>query len=85
MKINKNIEYDNFNKRFYFFSNEQQKILVFSEASQEMLCSVKVKNKVNDPHLFIHQVNNRHFLLIIGGYWRIEKDIVQGSKFIEIF
>jgi hypothetical protein len=83
--VSKNVEYDYFNKRFYFFSNSHQKILVYSEATQEKLCEVKVQKKVKDPHLYIHSFNNRTFLLIVGGYCKIEKDIVQGSKFIEIF
>ena len=34
LAVSKNVEYDYFNKRFYFFSNHAQKILVYSEPTQ---------------------------------------------------
>jgi len=82
LNISKNVEYDYFNKRFFIFSNATQKLFVYSETSQEKLCEVSVQKKVIDPHLFIHHTNGRIFLLVIGGYCKIEKNIVQGSKFI---
>ena len=69
--MSKNVEYDYFNKRLFFFSNSQQRVLVYSEATQEKLCEVKVQKKVNDPHLYIQHLNNRTFMLIVGGYCKI--------------
>lgn len=77
-----NIEYDYENKRFFIFSNKEQKIYAYSEANRDLICTFSTKKKVINPHLYLHQINNRIFLLLIGGYSKIEKKIVQGNKFI---
>ena len=83
--MSSNVEYDYENKRFYLYSNREQKIVVYSQASHEMLCYLVPQNKVYDPHLYLHSVSGRSFLMVIGGYTKSEGDVVQGSKSIEIF
>ncbi len=71
LNMSKNIEYDHLNKRFFTFSNSEQKIFVFSQASQDFLCSFKTKNKVFEPQLYLNHISSRIFLFVIGGYTKI--------------
>jgi hypothetical protein len=64
-------EYDYINRRIYLFSNKEQKIFVYSEASLELLGKVPVQKSVNEPQLYFYHTNSRNFLLVLGGYVRI--------------
>lgn len=84
--ISPNVEYDHHHLRIYCFSNKWQKIYVYSSSKMELLCKVTVQKKVFNPFLHFYSINSRHFLILLGGTSNsIDRDIVHGNKFIEIF
>lgn len=44
-----------------------------------------MQKTIIDPELYFYHTNGRNFLLLVGGYVRVEREVVQGSKYIEIF
>ena len=39
----------------------------------EVLCKVSVQKKVMNPNIHFFQINGRNFLILLGGYIKIEK------------
>lgn len=38
-----------------------------------------------NPNIHFFQINGRNFLILLGGYIKIEKQVAEGNKYIEIF
>lgn len=48
----------------------------------ELLCKVPVQKHVTNPNIHFCHINGRNFLMLVGGYVRVEKDIAQGNNCI---
>ena len=62
------VEYDIVYKRFFYFENSTQQLVIYGTKNQEEICRLKVKHHRYNPLLYFHRVKENSYLMVIGGF-----------------